>query len=438
MKVHVIGSGYVGLVTGACFASVGNQVTLVDIDEAKIKRLQQGESPIFEPGLEEMLTANIAAGRLTFSTDTTATVGGADIVFLAVGTPSAEDGSVDLSALWAAARDVARGIEEHAVVVTKSTVPVGTARKLKAWMQDHTTVAFDIASNPEFLKEGAAVSDFLNPDRVVVGTDSDRALEALRRLYSPFMHREDRLIAMDPTSAELTKYACNAMLATRISLMNELTGLCESVGADIRKIQHGVGTDKRIGRDFLYASLGYGGSCFPKDVRALMSMGGEHGRPMQLVQATYDVNQEQQRRFFQRIADAFEGDLVGVKVMVWGLAFKARTDDIRESAAMTIVELLLDAGATVTVHDPKALDNARSVLGERVTYAADPYLDATGADALVIATEWKEYRVLQLDHLSSCMHGRRIFDGRNLYDASLFSGSEFTYHSIGRPSVHPE
>lgn len=437
MKVHVIGSGYVGLVSGACFASVGNDVVLVDIDKEKIRTLKEGKSPIFEPGLEEMLLANIDAGRLTFSTDTTASVSDADVVFLAVGTPSAEDGSVDLSALMAAAADVARGISNYTLIVTKSTVPVGTSRKLNAWMREHTTVPFDVASNPEFLKEGAAVGDFLNPDRVVVGTDSERALETLRRLYGPFMHREDRLIAMDPTSAELTKYACNAMLATRISLMNELTALCESVGADIRKIQHGVGTDRRIGRDFLYASLGYGGSCFPKDVRALLSMRKDHARPMQLVQATYDVNLRQQRRFFDRISAAFGGDLNGVRVMIWGLAFKARTDDVRESASMTVVKHLLDGGAQVTVHDPKAMDTARALLGDRVTYAADPYLGAQGADLLVIGTEWKDYRMLQLARLAECMKGRLIFDGRNLYDAALFEGSDFTYHSIGRPSVLP-
>jgi UDPglucose 6-dehydrogenase len=435
MRVAVVGSGYVGLVAGACFASVGNDVWLIDIDPHKVELLRQGRSPIFEPGLEELLRQGLANGRLHFTTQTEEGVAGAEAIFLAVGTPSRADGSVDLRYVEAAARAVGRGLTHYAVVVNKSTVPVGTTRRVAAWLAEETTQPFDVASNPEFLKEGAALEDFFRPDRVVLGVTSERARQTLRALYQPFMAREDRILEMDPISAELTKYACNAMLASRVSFMNELSRLAEVYGADIDQIRRGMGSDQRIGPQFLYASLGYGGSCFPKDVRALVAMGQEAHQPMQLIEAVQRVNDEQRERLFRKISAHFGHRLHGVRFAVWGLAFKARTDDVRESAAITIVQRLIGAGAEVTAHDPQALETARALLGDRVSYTASMTASLEGAAALVICTEWQDYRMPDLKLLRHKLSERTIFDGRNLYPLDRFQGSGLRYVSIGRPVI---
>jgi len=435
MRVSVIGSGYVGLVAGACLSNTGNTVTLVDINPEKVAMLERGEIPIFEPGLGEIVSANTKAKRLFFTTDTASAVADAQVVYLAVGTPSAPDGSVDMSQIDSAAAAIGKGLRDYAVLVIKSTVPVGTNQRVHDIVANHTDVDFDVVSNPEFLKEGAAVSDFLKPDRVVLGLDSDRALKVMRHIYAPFMHREDRLLVMDPASAELTKYACNAMLAARISFMNELSRLCDYFHADIGKIRHGMGTDRRIGPDFLYASLGYGGSCFPKDVRALLTMGRMANLPMRMIESTSLVNNEQRERVVRTILRHFGDNVQGRRIAVWGLAFKARTDDTRESAAITVAQRLVGAGASVAVTDPKALETGRDALGDAVDYHEDMYEACRDAEALVIATEWQEYRLPDLDRLGELMKDKVIFDGRNLYKLDFFDGTGFTYISIGRPAV---
>lgn len=442
MRLTVIGSGYVGLVAGACFSDAGNDVTMVDLVPEKVALLRSGVVPIYEPGLAEIIQANVERGRLSFTTDASSCVPDSDVVVLAVGTPSAPSGGVDLRALDGAARDVAKHLRDYTVVVTKSTVPPGTQRRLTELFRDllaqtDAQVEVDVVANPEFLKEGTAVSDFLSPDRVIIGADSTRAHEVMSRLYAPFMRRERRLLAMDPLSAELTKYACNAMLATRISFMNELSRLCDQLGADVSQIRAGMGTDHRIGPHFLYASLGYGGSCFPKDVQALAHAGAAAGVPLGIVEATQRANAQQREDMVQRILRHFDGTVSGRRFGVWGLAFKARTDDVRESAALHVVSRLCDAGAHVTVHDPKALETARAVLGDRVTYTSDMMEAVDGADALVVCTEWSDYRMPDLAALADRMVGRVVFDGRNLYERDLFIGTEFTYLCVGRPPVRP-
>ncbi len=435
MKIAVLGSGYVGLVAGACLAEAGNHVTMIDRDAHRVDMIRRGVPPIYEPGLAEVLRNGLDSGRLRATTDTAEGVDGAEVVLLAVGTPSMPDGSVDMRQIDSAAEAIGRSLTCQAVIATKSTVPVGTSERVRQRIAGHARVPFEVASNPEFLKEGAAVDDFKKPDRVIVGVSSDHALDVLRRMYAPFMVQRDRLIAMDPPSAELTKYAANAMLATRISFMNELSRLCEHYGADIGLVRQGMGTDRRIGPDFLYASLGYGGSCFPKDVAALSTMGRDVGMPQTIVEAVQEANRAQRERLFHRLVAGLGGDARGRTVAVWGLAFKARTDDVRDSAAITLCEHLLTAGATVRVHDPKARETAAVVLGDRVTWCDDPYVATDSADALLIATEWADYRMPDLDRLAGQLRQRLIVDGRNLYDRKIFEGTGLTYVSIGRPTV---
>jgi len=439
MKLTVIGSGYVGLVAGACFSDTGNDVCMVDIDPARIEMLQQGQLPIYEPGLGEIVRRNAAGERLTFTSDLTAAVKQAEVVILAVGTPSAPDGTVDMQWMDAAAAQVARALDNYAVIVTKSTVPVGTHKRVSDIISAETDVEFDYVSNPEFLKEGAAVGDFMKPDRVILGLDSDRALRIMRHLYAPFMRRRERILVMDPASAELTKYACNAMLAARISFMNELSQMCDHFGADISHIRGGMGSDKRIGPDFLYPSLGYGGSCFPKDVQGLISMGRSANRPVRVVEAVHLANIEQREAMFDRIKHYFGDRLSQCRIAMWGLAFKARTDDVRESPAITIAQRLVGAGASLAVYDPQAMETARSSLGDKqVEYCSKMYDPLQDADALVICTEWQEFRTPDFAKMAGLMKGDVIFDGRNLYDLEWMSGTPFNYYSIGRPAVSPE
>lgn len=438
MRVAVIGAGYVGLVSGTCLSSAGNQVAIVDVDCQRVESLRRGEVPIYEPGLDELVIQNVRQGRLTFTTDLAAAVAESEVVILAVGTPSAPDGTVDMEAMETAARQIGEALRQYAVVITKSTVPVGTYRRVSDIIRSVTQVPFDYVANPEFLKEGAAVDDFLKPDRVILGLTSERALKVMRHLYAPFMRRSDRLLVMDPASAELTKYACNAMLATRITFMNEMARLCERFGADIGMIRRGVGTDHRIGPDFLFPSLGYGGSCFPKDVRALISMGRGVNYPLHIVEAVDRANQEQYEWMFKRISAYYNGRLKDKKFAVWGLAFKARTDDVRESPALAIVQRLVGAGAMVAAHDPKAMANAKAILGEtHIRYCDTMYETLPGAHGLVICTEWQEYRTPDFAKIKSLLAGPVIFDGRNLYDVEWMAETGLAYHSVGRPSVEP-
>jgi len=436
MRLAVIGAGYVGLVAGTCFSDTGNDVALIDVDPAKIDALKRGEVPIYEPGLSDMIRTNAAAGRLQFTTDLAAGLADAQVVILAVGTPSAHDGTVDMRAMEQAAAQVAAGIRQYTVVVCKSTVPVGTHQRISEIMAGVTDVEFDYVANPEFLKEGAAVSDFLKPDRVILGVNSERALQIMKHLYAPFMRRNDRLLVMDPISAELTKYACNAMLATRITFMNELSRLCDRYGADISKIRGGMGSDRRIGPDFLYPSLGYGGSCFPKDVKGIIAMGRSVNHPMRIMEAVHLANAEQREDMIERIQRYFSGKLTDRRFAVWGLAFKARTDDVRESPALTVVQRLVGGGAEVAVHDPQAMDTARSVLGDgRIEYHEHMYDALRGADALVICTEWQQYRTPDFDRIKALLAAPVIFDGRNLYDPEWMAEMGVTYNSIGRPTI---
>jgi UDPglucose 6-dehydrogenase len=438
MRVAVVGAGYVGLVTGACLSQTGNEVTMVDADADRVATLAAGRMPFYEPGLEELIARNRETGRLSFTTDVAGAVAKAEVVFLAVGTPSLPDGQVDMQAMEAATRQVAEAMTAYVVIVMKSTVPVGTHERIRRMIAQVTRAPFDYVSNPEFLKEGAAVADFQKPDRVIVGLTSDRALRTMRHLYAPFMRRSDRLLVMDPSSAELTKYACNAMLATRVSFMNDLAVLSERVGADIEMVREGMGTDSRIGPDFLFPSLGFGGSCLPKDIRALVAMGRMHNHPMRIVEAADLVNQEQRESMFKRIQNHFGGRLSGRRFAVWGLAFKARTDDVRESAALVLVQRLVGAGATVAAHDLKAMDNAKAILGEsHVRYSGDMYEALREADALVICTEWQQYRTPDFGRMKALLITPLIFDGRNLYNLDWMADVGFEYHSVGRPVVRP-
>jgi len=439
MKLAVIGSGYVGLVAGACFSDTGNDVTMVDIDPARIDMLKQGQIPIYEPGLGEVVRRNAAEGRLTFTTDLQSAANQADVVILAVGTPSAPDGTVDMQWMDAAARQVAAAITSYTVVVTKSTVPVGTHKRVSDIIAAETDVEFDYVSNPEFLKEGAAVGDFMKPDRVILGFRGDRALQVMRHLYAPFMRRGDRILVMDPASAELTKYACNAMLATRISFMNELSQMCDHFGADVTHVRSGMGTDHRIGPDFLYPSLGYGGSCFPKDVQGLISMGRSANRPVRVVEAVHLANMEQREAVFNRIKHYFGDKLSNSKIAMWGLAFKARTDDVRESPAITIAQRLVGAGASLAVYDPQAMETAKSIMGDKqIEYCDHMYDPLKDADTLVVCTEWQVFRTPDFAKMADLMNGDVIFDGRNLYDLEWIAHTPFRYYSIGRPPVNPK
>jgi len=432
VKVAVVGTGYVGLVLGACLAETGNDVLCADVDAAKIGGLQHGKLPIYEPGLEPLVVHNLREGRLTFTTDVGQAVERSDVVFIAVGTPPDEDGSADLRHVLDVAGTIGRRMNASKIVITKSTVPVGTAERVRAEIAKHTTTPFHVCSNPEFLKEGAAVEDFMKPDRVVVGVDSDEAARVLEGLYAPFVRTGNPLIFMDLPSAEMTKYAANAMLATRISFMNQIAQLCEAVGADVTQVRRGIGTDRRIGPAFLFPGPGYGGSCFPKDVQALIRSGDEHEVPLDILRTVQAANDRQKRVLFDKLRRHFDDEIRGRTVAVWGLAFKAETDDVRESPALALVDLLLHDGATVRVHDPAALATARHVLGDRVTYAEHAYDALAGADALAIVTEWLEYRNPDFARIRQLLRRPLIVDGRNLYEPDRLARLGFTYDSLGR------
>lgn len=437
MKIAIVGTGYVGLVTGTCFAEMGVEVFCVDIDRQKIENLRNGVVPIYEPGLEEMVIRNYEVSRLHFTTDLTEVLDQVEIVFSAVGTPPDEDGSADLKYVLDVARTIGRAMNKYLLVVTKSTVPVGTARRIRQTIADEldrrgVTIDFDIASNPEFLKEGAAVKDFMHPDRIVVGVESDRARRLMEKLYHPFMLNNFRIIYMDIPSAEMTKYAANAMLATRISFMNDMANLCEIIGADINMVRKGIGADTRIGSSFLYAGCGYGGSCFPKDVKALISTASDHGYPMRILQAVEDVNEEQKTLLFRKLSAHFGGDLQGRKVAMWGLAFKPETDDMREAPSLVLIDRLLEAGCQITAYDPVAIPEARRRIGDRIAYAKNIYETVEGADVLMVVTEWKEFRLPAWARIRSLMKTPLILDGRNIYNIAEIEEAGFTYHCIGR------
>ena len=437
MQITVIGTGYVGLVSGTCLAEVGNDVLCVDIDAAKIALLEAGGIPIFEPGLADMVAKNRAAGRLSFTTDIAAALSHASVVFIAVGTPPGEDGSADLQYVLAAARSIGSHLDGYKVIVDKSTVPVGTADRVRGAIAAELArravrVDFSVVSNPEFLKEGAAIEDFMRPDRIVVGADDPRAVELMRQLYAPFQRSHERLVVMDVRSAELTKYAANAMLATRISFMNELANLAEKLGADIELVRAGIGADPRIGYQFLYAGCGYGGSCFPKDVRALIKTAHDAGQDLQLLTAVEAANEAQKRVLPEKIVKRFGADLSGRRFALWGLAFKPNTDDMREAPSLVLIEDLLARGAAVCAFDPVAMSEARRLLGDRVDFADTPLSALAGADALLVVTEWKEFRSPDFAAIKSRLKQPVIFDGRNLYDPVHLAGAGIEYHAIGR------
>lgn len=432
MKLAVVGTGYVGLVAGAGFSDFGNDVTCADVDAKKIARLEAGEVPIYEPGLDVLIAKNVKNGRLRFSTDLAGAVAGAELVFIAVGTPQSEDGSADLRAVEAVAATIARAMTGFLVVVTKSTVPVGTADRISAILREHTAHPFAVASNPEFLKEGDAINDFMKPDRVLVGTDDERARELLRRLYAPFVRTNDRLQFTDARSAELTKYAANAMLATRISFMNELALLAERVGADIDQVRRGIGADPRIGAKFLFPGAGYGGSCFPKDVQALLYVARSVDQPLEVVAAVDRANVRQKLVLGQKIERHFGGTLAGRTVAVWGLAFKPNTDDIREAPALVLIDQLLAAGARVVAHDPVAMPNVRARYGERIGFADSMYDALANADALAVVTEWHDYRRPDFARVKQALREAVVFDGRNVWDPRELRALGFTYYGIGR------
>lgn len=438
MKISIVGTGYVGLVSGACFAEMGVEVTCVDINQEKINQLKQGIIPIYEPGLEEMVTRNVREGRLHFTTELTSCLDEAEAVFCAVGTPPDEDGSADLSYVLNVAHEVGAAMTHYLVVVTKSTVPVGTARKVKAAIREELDrrgldLEFDVASNPEFLKEGAAVKDFMSPDRVVVGVESQRARDLMTRLYAPFMLNNFRVIFTDIPSAEMIKYAANSMLATRISFMNDIANLCELVGADVNMVRKGIGSDSRIGSKFLYPGCGYGGSCFPKDVKALIKTAEQHGYTMRVLRAVEEVNERQKSVLFDKLSAYYHNDLRGKTIALWGLAFKAETDDMREATSLATIDRLLQAGCTVRVFDPVAMPECRRRLGEAVTYARDMYDAVLEADALLLLTEWKQFRLPSWEVVRRSMRQPAVFDGRNIYDPHDMAQAGFAYFSIGRP-----
>lgn len=436
MNIAIVGTGYVGLVTGTCFAEMGVDVTCVDVDAAKIEALRQGHIPIYEPGLEEMVLRNVEAGRLHFTTELTSCLQDVEVVFSAVGTPPDEDGAADLRYVLEVARTFGQHINRYTILVTKSTVPVGTAQRVKEVIQEElarrgVAVPFDVASNPEFLKEGAAIRDFMSPDRVVIGTESPRVEKIMSRLYKPFLLQRERIIFTDIASAEMIKYASNAMLATRISFMNDIANLCELVGADVNMVRRGIGSDTRIGRKFLYPGCGYGGSCFPKDVKALIKTAQRAGYPMEVLQAVDRVNERQKGILFEKLLHHFDGDLEGRVVALWGLSFKPETDDMREAPALVLIERLLEAGCRVQVYDPIAMDEARRRLGDRVSYCRGMYEAAVDADALMLVTEWKEFRLPSFNVLKRTMRTPLILDGRNIYDKEQLQEQGFVYYKIG-------
>lgn len=435
MNIAIVGTGYVGLVSGTCFAEMGNKVTCVDVDKNKIDKLLDGQMPIYEPGLEELVKRNVGYGRLSFTTSLPDVIDDVEVVFSAVGTPPDEDGSADLKYVLQVAREFGRNIKKYTILVTKSTVPVGTARKVKEAILEEldrrgVDIPFDVASNPEFLKEGAAIKDFMSPDRVVVGTESQKAQEVMGRLYHPFLIQNFRVIFMDIPSAEMTKYAANAMLATRISFMNDIANLCELVGANVDNVRAGIGSDARIGKKFLYAGCGYGGSCFPKDVKALAHTGMEKGYHLEVIEAVERVNERQKRIVFDKI-QRLTGDLKGKTVALLGLAFKPETDDMREAPALVVIDKLLEAGAQVRVFDPIAMDECRRRIGDKVTYCRDLYDAADGADVLALLTEWRQFRMPAWNVIRKAMKGNIVVDGRNIYNRAELEEQGFVYSRIG-------
>lgn len=435
MNITIVGTGYVGLVSGACFAEMGIDVTCVDVDKTKIDRLNRGEMPIYEPGLEELVLRNAADGRLHFTTELGDGLDASEAVFLAVGTPPDEDGSADLKYVLAVAREIGSKMNHYVVVVTKSTVPVGTSRKVKAAVAGELArrgvdIQFDVASNPEFLKEGAAIKDFMAPDRVVVGVESERARTIMEQIYKPFMLSNYRMIFTDVPSAEMIKYAANSMLATRISFMNDIANLCEIVGADVNMVRKGIGSDTRIGSKFLYPGCGYGGSCFPKDVKALIRTAESHGYSMDVLKAVESVNERQKSVLFRKLSKYYNGDLAGRTIAMWGLAFKPETDDMREAPSLVVIDLLLKAGCRVRAFDPVAMDEARRRLGDSITYCDSMYDALEGADALLMLTEWKQFRVPSWETVRRAMHRPLVIDGRNIYDAAELAAEGFDYLHI--------
>jgi UDPglucose 6-dehydrogenase len=436
-KVTVVGTGYVGLVTGTCFAETGNQVVCVDIDKDKVERMKNGEVPIYEPHLDVIFERNIKQDRLHFTTDLASAVKDAEIIFLALPTPPGEDGSADLSYVLGVAKELGQLITEYKVIVDKSTVPVGTAEKVEAAIRAETDVPFAVVSNPEFLREGFAVDDFLNPDRVVVGTTDPKAIQTMKELYQPFIRDGHPLIIMDEKSAELTKYAANSFLATKITFMNEVANFCEIVGADVDKVREGIGSDSRIGHRFLYPGIGFGGSCFPKDVSALLKSGNEVGYNFSIIDAVLEVNDNQKTKIFDKLINHY-GDLTGKHFALWGLAFKPDTDDIREAPALYLIDKLITAGATITAFDPEAMDNIKSEIGDKINYASNQYEAVKDADALLIATEWSVFRNPDFSALNSSLKEPVIFDGRNLFELEDMKSKGFFYSSIGRQTILPK
>ena len=436
MKIAVVGTGYVGLVTGTCFAEVGIDVVCIDVNSQKIENLNKGILPIYEPGLEEMVSRNVEKGRLKFSTSLKDSITDCDVAFIAVGTPPGEDGSADLKYVLGVAREIGSNINDYIVVVTKSTVPVGTAQKVKAAINDEmskrgASIEFDVASNPEFLKEGAAIDDFLKPDRIVIGVESKRAEEIMRKLYKPFLLNGHPIIFMDVPSAEMTKYAANSMLATKISFMNDIANLCEIMGADVNMVRKGIGSDARIGNKFIYPGIGYGGSCFPKDVKALIKTASENGYKMQILESVESVNEAQKSVLYNKIIKHFDGNLKGKTFALWGLSFKPKTDDMREAPSLVIIEKLLAAGANVKAYDPVAMKEAKHMLGEQIEYCKDGEECLIDADALLIITEWPEFRSPNFKVMHKLLKGKVIFDGRNIYDVAEMKELGFDYYCIG-------
>ena len=437
MKIAIIGTGYVGLVTGTCFADMGISVTCVDVDADKINRLKRGEIPIYEPGLEDMVTRNHNSGRLDFTTDLSEVIDDVEVIFSAVGTPPDEDGSADLGYVLDVARQIGSLIEKYVLVVTKSTVPVGTAVKVREAILEEqrrrgVKIDFDVASNPEFLKEGAAIKDFMSPDRVVVGVDSPRARKIMQKLYRPFLLSSDRMLFTDIPSAEMIKYAANAMLATRISFMNDIANLCDMVGANVNMVRKGIGADHRIGTKFLYPGCGYGGSCFPKDVKAIIRTAAQHGYDMRVLRAVEEVNESQKSLLFKKLLKHYGGSVEGKAIALWGLAFKPETDDMREAPALVLIDLLLRHGATVRVYDPIAMQECRRRIGDTVTYCPNMYEAALDSDALMLVTEWKEFRVPSWNVIHKSMRTPVVFDGRNIYDRTELESDGFIYYALGK------
>ena len=436
MKISVVGTGYVGLVAGTCFAESGNDVICVDIDENKIKVLKRGKTPIYEPGLEELLKKNINEKRLKFTTDLESTVKKTDIIFLALPTPQSEDGSADLQHVLSVAKQVGKFMNGYKVIVNKSTVPVGTAFKVRNIVKKETKYDFDVVSNPEFLKEGAAINDFLKPDRVVIGTSSDKAAKIMEDVYGPFVRTGKPILFMDELSSELTKYAANSLLATKVTFMNEIANLCEIVGADVNNVRKGVGSDERIGPQFLFPGVGYGGSCFPKDIAALVKTSDDFGYNFRILKSVEDVNHDQKKIIVKKVLKHFNNKVKGKVVAVWGLSFKPNTDDMREAPSISIINELLKHGIKVQAHDPVAIEEAKKKLGTKIKYFQKNYDALKGADALVVVTEWNEFRRPDFDKMKKLMKGKVIFDGRNIYDPKVMKQTGFTYFAIGRPIIN--